>query len=95
LPSFSLSSIILQVSRLVQDALAATKEGSAERNAQVRPRHHALQCFSSRSCLTVTVQVQSLITEVQNIIGQTREVGAQCRELTDKVGPLNPINPIN
>merc|ERR1719225_684438 len=30
-------------------------------------------------------QVQSLITEVQNIIGQTREVGTQCRELTDKV----------
>ena len=35
--------------------------------------------------LTDSSQVQSLITEVQNIIGQTREVGTQCRELTDKV----------
>ena len=55
-----------EVARMVQEALAATQEGNAERNAQV----------------------QSLITEVQNIIGQTREVGTQCRELTDKVGQL-------
>ena len=32
-----------------------------------------------------------MITEVQNIIGQTREVGTQCRELTDKASLV--INP--
>ena len=34
--------------------------------------------------------MESLITEVQNIIGQTRETGAQCRELGDKVKTTSP-----
>merc|ERR1711892_1649664 len=35
--------------------------------------------------LEKNAQVQSLITEVQNIIGQMREQGMQFRELTEKV----------
>ena len=67
-----------EVNKAVQEALAATKEENIERNAQVAATICGITTFDSN-------QVQSLITEVQNIIGQTREVGTQCRELTDKV----------
>ena len=52
--------------------------------------------FLSSSCISTIylshphLQVESLITEVQNIIGQTRETGAQCRELGDKVKKADP-----
>ena len=100
-----------EVNKLVQEALAATHEENAERNAQVigsgrsanfatvwtqiLPIFHffGLKEYSSFFFLISCVcpKVQSLITEVQNIIGQTREVGTQCRELTDKASLV--INP--
>ena len=85
-----------EVNKLVQEALAATHEENAERNAQVILHPFGLKeyacCFFLISC--VCPQVQSLITEVQNIIGQTREVGTQCRELTDKASLAIDPNPI-
>ena len=72
-----------EVNKAVQEALAATQEENVERNAQVTATTYvALTPFITTFYPN---QVQSLITEVQNIIGQTREVGTQCRELTDKV----------
>ena len=75
-----------EVNKLVQEALAATQDENAERNAQVIAKYGKARFITTSD----STQVQSLITEVQNIIGQTREVGTQCRELTDKVGSLDP-----
>ena len=76
-----------EVNKAVQEALAATQEENVERNAQVTATTYDMWHWRGTPFITTFYpnQVQSLITEVQNIIGQTREVGTQCRELTDKV----------